>query len=262
MIAAEAFSETDEVNRLRTGSELARMAALSPAPMHLDRDTLIANGIFGFEHLDIRARTFVLLRSQLMNRFYRSGGRILAITSTQAGDGKTYIAANVAAALSRIHPTVLIDLDLRHPTLAARFGLDPPLGIDDYLAGDALLEDAGTHVAAVDLTLYGVRQPRLASATFLAVQRLGQMFDVIRNQPRAPICIVDTPPILVVDDILLIAESVDGVLMVIEEGSTTADDVANALRILAPTPVVGSVLNKSLTSGKPPTDYGDYYLIS
>lgn len=224
----------------------------------LDHATLVANGVFGFDSLDMRSRSFLLLRTQLINRFHHQGGRVLAVTSTQAGNGKTYVTANVAAALSRIHPTILIDLDLRRPTLAGRFGLAVEPGIDDYLAGDAAWCDIGINVTSTDLCIYGVRQSRGNSATLLASERLGLMFDRIRALPGAPICIVDTPPVLVLDDTVLIARSVDGVLMIVEEGSTRGKDVGEALRILSPTPIVGSVLNKSLTAEKIRRGY-EYY---
>lgn len=230
----------------------------APRAVSLDGERLIESGIIGFEYLDFRARPFNLLRAQLMNGFHRAGGRVLAVTSTQPGNGKTHIAANVAAALSRIHPTILIDLDLRQPAVGARFGLPPGEGVDDYLAGDVGWEATGDKVAATDLTIHAVRQPRGNAATLLASERLTAMLDAMRRLPGDPICIVDTPPVLMVDDIMLIARSVDGILMIVEEGRTRGSDIADALRLLAPTPIVGSVLNKSLTA-RTPTDHGGYY---
>lgn len=223
-----------------------------------DRATLIANGIFGFDPIELRSRSFMLLRTQLMNRFHRQGGRILAVTSPQAGNGKTYVTANVAAALSRIHPTILIDLDLRRPTLADRLGIPIEAGIDDYLAGDADWNETGVAIDGVALTVHGVRQPRTNSATLLNSDRLTRALDAIRAHPGSPICIVDTPPVLILDDMMLIAPQVDGVLMIVEEASTRGKDVEEALRILSPTPIVGSVLNKSLTAEKIRRGY-EYY---
>jgi len=224
-------------------------AAFVPDSVDLDPQRLFENGIFGFAPLDARSRSFVLLRSQLLHRFHRSGGRILAVTSTQPGNGKTYVTTNVAAAMSRIHPTILIDLDLRRPAIADRLGLTPKAGIDDYLAGDARWDETRTRVSAGNLAVHAARLPRPDSARLLASPDLGVMLNRIRTDPTDPICIVDTPPVLVLDDIMLIARNVDGILMIIEEGSTRGTDLVNALRLLSPTPIVGSVLNKSLTHG-------------
>jgi protein-tyrosine kinase len=220
-----------------------------PDVVDLDPQRLIKRGIFGFEPLDVRSRSFVLLRSQLLHRFHRSGGRILAVTSTQAGNGKTYVTSNVATAMSRIHPTILIDLDLRRPAIADRLGVAPKAGIDDYLAGDARWDETRIRVSAGDLAIHPARLPRSDSARLLASPDLGVMLNRIRTDPKAPMCIVDTPPVLVLDDIMLIARNVDGILMIIEEGSTRGADLVNALRLLSPTPIVGSVLNKSLSHG-------------
>ncbi len=225
----------------------------------LNRALLAESGVFGFAPLDIRSRSFILLRSQILHRFHRPGGRILAVTSTQPENGKTFVTANLAAALSLIHPTVLVDLDLRRPRLAGRFGITPSSGIDDYLDGTAAWPSTGTRIAGADLTIHGARESRADSASLLAAPRLAVFLTAIRNHPAQPICIVDTPPVLVLDDIMLIARNVDAVLMIVEEGRTRGSDIAQALRILSPTPVIGSVLNKSLTGRSVRNMDGYYY---
>lgn len=237
-----------------------RQAVPTPprAEVELDRDTLIRNGIWAFESFDVRSRSFVLLRSQVMNRFHASGGRVLAVTSTRPGEGKTYVTANLAAALSRIHPTALIDLDLRRPSIAPRFGLTVDCGVEDFLAGKADWNSTGQKIASAQLTIHGARQPGLDTAELLASDALRGVFASFKALPGAPICIVDTPPILMLDDANLIARHVDGVLMVIEEGRTRGSDVEEALRLLGTTPIVGSVLNKSLSLKKSHVDYAYY----
>lgn len=225
----------------------------------LDPVLLAANGIFGFALTDVRSRSFLLLRAQLLNHFHRDGGRILAVTSAQPGNGKTYVAANLAAALGCIHPTVLIDLDLRRPSLASRFGLSPGVGVDDYLAGEALPAHTATRIASSDLVIHGVRRSRPDPASLLKGDRLAQLIDSVRQRADAPICIIDTPPVQVVDDIVLIARNVDGILIVIEEGATRAADLIETLRTISPTPIIGSVLNKSLTGERLRASYEDYY---
>lgn len=255
------------LERLSLHPTALRAAPLVPPPepeaepgVELDRRWLIDNGIYGYEDHDPRARSFHMLRSQLLTGFHRGGGRILAITSTQPGDGKSYVAANLATALSRIHPTVLVDLDLRRPAIATSLGLALAAGIDDFLDGDVPLERSGVRVAepGAELVIHAVRTARERSTRMLNPDRLARLFGAIRASPGAPLCIVDTPPILVLDDIVLIAREADGVLLIAEEGRTRAEDLAHALRLLAPTPIVGSVLNKSLTGSSPERSYGYY----
>jgi Mrp family chromosome partitioning ATPase len=224
----------------------------------LDREHLLKNSIFGLEHMDQRARNFVLLRSQIMNGFHADGGRILAVSSTQAGNGKTFVTANLATALSLIQPTILIDFDLRRPTMSDRFGLTVRVGVDDYLLGDCEWEDVGQKAAGLDLTLFPVRLPRQDSSTMLASDRLAGALRMIRAASHQPICIIDTPPALILDDIMLISRAADGVLMVIEEGRTTARDMKEALRMLSATRIVGAILNKSIVARHRDQDYSYY----
>ncbi len=223
----------------------------------IDRERLMRNGIFGFEHLDPRAHSFILLRSQILSDFYFPGGRILAVTSMRTGNGKSYIAGNLAAALSLIHPTVLIDLDLRRASLGERFNLAEGDGVDDYLSGAALLAGIGQTLDATDLTVFPVRERRQNSSALLASPRLDILFATIRALPGAPMCLVDTPPVLALDDIMLISRSADAVLLVIEEGRTTGREIAEAVRLLGTDNVFGSVLNKSMTESS--GDIDDYY---
>lgn len=225
--------------------------------VELDAALLAANGIRGFNHLDARARPFSLLRTQLLNGFYKKGGRVLAVTSTQVGNGKTYMAANLSAAFSRIHPTILVDLDLRRPAIAKRFGVEVVFGVDDFLDGTVPPEATAMAIRHTDMRIQGVREPRPNSAAMLGADRLKTLFDAVRAMPGEPICIVDTPPALVLDDIMLIASAVDGVLLIVEEGRTRARDLEEVVRLLAPAPIVGSVLNKSIGGSRLNT--GGYY---
>lgn len=223
----------------------------------VDRERLMRNGIFGFEHLDPRAHSFILLRSQILSDFYFPGGRILAVTSMRTGNGKSYVAANLAAALSLIHPTVLVDLDLRRASLRERFNLAEGYGVDDYLNGDVPFAGIGRTLDMTDLTVFPVRERRQNSSTLLASPRLSAMFSTIRALAGGPICIVDTPPVLALDDIMLISRAGDAVLLVIEEGRTTGREISEAVRLLGVGNVFGSVLNKSLTEHD--GDIDDYY---
>ena len=213
----------------------------------LDRDILLESGIFGFEYMDERAQPFNLLRSQLLRKLAPTGGRIIAISSTQPQNGKSFVAANLAAALSLIQPTILIDLDLRRPTVGRRFGLPECAGVDDFLRGKLQFADIACKVAGRDLGLIQVRAPLENSADLLASARADVLFEGLRNAPGAPVCIIDTPPILEGDDMLIIAHHVDGVLLVVEEGQTSQHELREALRILRPTPLLGTILNRSIS---------------
>jgi Mrp family chromosome partitioning ATPase len=101
----------------------------------------------------------------------------------------------------------------------------------------------------MNLSLVPVRATRPDSPVLLAAGALADLLASFRSRADDPICIIDMPPVLVVDDILLIAQHLDGVLMVVEEGKTRRSELREALRMLHPIPLVGTVLNKSVFGG-------------
>lgn len=253
--------DTDRLAPFRPASAPPPRTAPSPVPdgpITIDPNRMRANGVYGFERFDARAHAFVTLRSQLLRGFHRKGGRVLAITSTQPANGKTYVAANLAAALGQIHPTVLIDLDLRRPAAGKRFGVSHGPGVDDYLKGLIGWQATGVALEPGTLTVHRARAAQPNSSQLLTSPKLAAMFDALRAMPGEPIIIVDTPPMMILDDMMLISRVADGVLLVVEEGRTRRGDLLDAVRLLDPTPIVGSILNKSMTAPGRKREY-EYY---
>lgn len=225
----------------------------------LDHAVLRHNGVIGFDKGDRAAQPFFMARSQLLKRVGAVDARVLAVTSTRPGDGKTHVAVNLAAALSYIRPAILVDLDLRRPSLAGRLGLLASCGVDDVLAGEAFCADTAMRVDGHALTIHGARMSRDNASELLAGPQLPALMDELRAAPGQPIILVDTPPVLVLDDIALIARVVDGILLVVEEGRTGRAELLDAVRLLEPKPIIGSVLNRSMSAGLRSRDYDYYY---
>lgn len=227
----------------------------------LDPDTLAANLIVGFEQMSERVHPFCALRSQVLKHAHATRQRVFAVTSVQPGNGKTHIAVNLAASLSRIYPTILVELDLRRPSVGQRLGLpEPHPGIDDFLAGDVGWRDTSLRIHGFNLSVHRVREQRFNPEHLLASSRLTDLVEAIRSTEGSPVCIVDAPPSLVHDDLMLIARAIDGVLMVVEEARTSKRALLDAINSLSPTPVVGSILNMSISSARQSNDHDyDYY---
>lgn len=215
----------------------------------LDPDLLRRNRIVGFAQANEQAHPYMVLRSQLLSHAKMSGMRVFAVSSAEPGNGKTHVAVNLAAALSRLHPTILVDLDLRRPSVGRRLGLEQGrMGIDDHLGGDIGLAQCATRIEGYDLSVHAAREHRGNVEELLLAPRLSDFIATIRAGQGDPICIIDTPPALVHDDLMLIARVIDGVLMVVEEGRTPKRALKQAIGAVNPTPVVGCVLNRSLSA--------------
>jgi len=173
--------------------------------------------------------------------------RTLAITSAVPGEGKTTTAANMAAALAQAGTRViLVDADLRRPSLHRVFGVENRQGLTNVLL------DMG--IAAAKLPLQDTSLPELRIMTsgpippnpseLLGSSRMQQVLELL--QQEADLVIVDAPPLLAVSDPVLLAAAVDGVILVLDSSTTRTGQAVHAKDALdrAQANVLGVVLNK------------------
>lgn len=235
---------------------LPAIDALQSVPVSLEH--LSDNRIFGFLNADMRARPFKLLRAQLRKMMQASGAKLVGVTSPSPGVGKSFIASNLATAMSRVAETdvYLIDIDLRRPALAPRFGIEERGGLQDFLSGVTNdLSQIAVRVNEERLALIPSFERGLASAELLASKQADELFRAVRALPTNAIAIFDMPPIFADDDAVITSERLDGVIVVVEDGLTTRKQVQETIRLLHPTPCFGTVLNRYKT-GILDDDYG------
>jgi protein-tyrosine kinase len=218
--------------------------------LDISSDQLDEQNIVGFRNADTRARPFKLLRSQILRRVHEDGLRVLGITSASPNVGKTFVATNLAAALSRIADmnVILIDLDLHRPAVASRFSFSPDSkGIHDVLTGDATMEDVARRVGEERLIVVPGFRRDVATGELLTNPRGDAMFAGLHGAGPNTIVLVDMPPIFADDDAVIISKQLDGYLLIAQDGRTTAKQVKETIRLLSPTPMVGAVLNRFRT---------------
>jgi capsular exopolysaccharide synthesis family protein len=171
--------------------------------------------------------------------------RTIQITSPGPGEGKTTTAANLAAVLAETGRRVLlVDMDLRRPRLHEQFGIKNGLGLTSVLIGEAPLSRAAVRISDSLFVLpSGPIPPNpselVGSARAAELIRLtGQEFDLV---------VIDSPPLLPVTDPLVIARSVDAVVLVAAAGVTTRKQLHRAAELLAQVnaPVEGIALNRA-----------------
>jgi capsular exopolysaccharide synthesis family protein len=171
--------------------------------------------------------------------------KVLAVTSPAAGDGKTVTAINLAGALARggDERVLLIDADLRRPTVARQLGLaDARTGLADALGGELGLADVVQPVGTFNLDVIPAGTVRGGISQILRSPRLDAFIQQARE--RYGYIVLDTPPLLPVFDSALLAKSVDGVLMVVSANQTPRKLLGEALNMLEPSKVLGIVFNR------------------
>jgi succinoglycan biosynthesis transport protein ExoP len=189
------------------------------------------------------AEEYRLLRTRLESRDTGRRTQLLLITSPRVGEGKTTTSANLALTMSREFQSkvVLVEADLRRPTLASRFGIRPEPGLVEVLAGAANLDEALVTVPGHSLVLLpaGLAAPR--STELLASSLMQRVIDDLRG--RFDRVILDTPPVTLADTHVL-ARIADGLIVVVRAGVTTRPAVESALAGLDRQKLLGIVLNE------------------
>lgn len=210
-------------------------------------DIARTRGIFGFDSLDPRSRAFNMIRAKLLEIRAERGWRLFGIVSATPNVGKSFIAANVAAALSR-DPRVCataVDLDLRRASLTNILGVEPEVSIRAYLE-----ERPGATVP----TAYALQGERLVilpttagpirSAELLAGGRAQSLLRAMRTADDGNLYVVDLPPVFANDDAATTMARLDAYIVVVEEGKTTTREVKDVVALLGTSRMAGVILNK------------------
>jgi len=186
-----------------------------------------------------------------------SSGQVLLVTSTLPGEGKTLTSANLALALASAGERVLlVDADLRRPTLTMLFRITPGVGLCEVLSGSARPAQAIHKVPGRPFHLLPAGLPRRGdSADPLASTALRRLLTSLRESYDR--IVVDSPPAGALADALVLSPLVDGVLVVARCGKVTASGLTQVLERLAQAraQVLGVVLNRARPS-RHRYDYG------
>ena len=190
---------------------------------------------------------YKMLRTQVMQRMASRQWNALAITSPAPGDGKTLTAVNLAISLAReLHHTVLlVDMDLRNPSVHKCFGLRPDKGIGDCLLQQATLSDTLVNPGIERLVLLPGRNLMENSSELLASPAMGVLVQELKKRYPSRVVLFDLPPVLAADDALSFAPFVDAFLLVIQDGKTTRTELDRTMEILKDATILGTVLNAS-----------------
>ena len=229
-------------------------ASPSPKPMDamhipivdLNRDLLRKNLVFQGKESDSFSMAYKMLRTQVYQKMSNNNWTTLGITSASAAEGKSLTAINLAFSLSRAasRPVVLVDLDLRRPSLITKLGISTELGVSDFLVRGAGLRNVLLRISDNLILAPGTEDVADASEILSSVHMARLLRELHDSLPDA-LVLFDLPPVLMVDDVLALSPSLDACLLVAEEGRTQRDDLQQALDMLQMTNLLGVVLNKS-----------------
>lgn len=206
-------------------------------------------------HVSFAAKeAYKLLRTNLMFSFSNEGeGRVIGITSAVQNEGKSLTSCNIACALAETGAKVLLlDADLRRPTIAAKMHLTKALGITNVLVSRMDVEEViqtNDVMPGLDVISSGDIPPN--PSELLGSNRMGKTIEQLRK--KYDYIVVDLPPVTVVSDTLAISKYLDGVVVVVRSGISEKKMLAEAMRQLNMVSVrVLGFVYRADSSGKKP----------
>lgn len=238
--AIPALTALPKVNNNKKADRLAHMELDQPS-------SIFAEGIR-------TVRTSVLLAD-----VGRKRTRIL-ITSAVPGEGKTSVALNLAMAFGQVERVLLIDADLRKPTVGARLKLPAQSkGLTELISGTAEFQDCVHRYVEgnIDVLPCGKLPPN--PLELVSSQRFEELIKSLSS--RYDRVVIDSPPCQPVSDSLLLARCADAVIFLVKADSTRSRMVSGSIKALRQTgaPLVGAVLNEANMSRQSGFAYGYYY---
>jgi len=185
------------------------------------------------------------LRATIL-RSTRSDNRTsFLVVSADAGEGKSVTAINTAVALANgiDHTVLLVDADLRKPSVHRYLGLAPQAGLSDYLQGKVDIPDVLIHTGIGRLVFLPAGNPAENATELLSSQKMRTLLQEMKQRYGDRYIIIDTSPILLTADPLSLSNYADGVLFVVRADHTSPKTVSRALALIKGSPIFGIIFN-------------------
>lgn len=171
------------------------------------------------------------LRTNVMFSLPGTGCKCVGITSPTPGDGKSTTAANLAISLAQIGKRVLlVDCDMRLPTVAANFRIAPVPGLSDFLVGQSKIEDSVRQSEGFGISIMPAGNIPPDPTGLLEARQIEHLFSAFRK--IYDYVIVDLPPVTSVPDAAILSKYLDGYLLAIRQKQTRHRDVSQMLKQL------------------------------
>jgi len=196
---------------------------------------------------ELGSEALVAVRSQLVHRWFGEDPeqRALAVVSTDRGDGRTYVCSRLARLFADLdEDTLLIDADLRRPSLHKIFGADNSVGLSSYLQGQVPQPPVRAVPGIPYLHLLTAGPPVEQPHRLIARNEFGRLLEQLAPQFRA--IFIDTPPTAIGADAVTVALRASGALLVVRKHNARLADQRDLVQRLTDSTVevVGAVINE------------------
>lgn len=218
-------------------------AVVAPDSVHWERNRVVAH-----QKTHVASWAFDVLRTQVLQKMDEHGWRTLAVTSPSTESGKTLVAVNLALSIAQQsqRTALLVDFDLRRPSVARVLGLNQPASLNEVLTSDADVSQAMVSPGIEHLAVLPTNRPMSHTSELLSSAGVSNLIGELRQRYDDRIVVFDLPPMLAADDVMAVLPHIDCVLMIVGSGVSTKAEIDEAMTRVARANLIGVVLNKDV----------------
>jgi exopolysaccharide/PEP-CTERM locus tyrosine autokinase len=174
-----------------------------------------------------------------------SAPKTIMVTSAVSGEGKSFVAANLASIIAvELHShALLVDCDLRNPSITRWFGLQEKKGLSDYLTGKAEIQDLLIKTSIDKLSILSGGSIQDNPVELVGSNKMKTLIQDLKSRYDDRYIIIDSSPILATTEPSVLNEMVDGIILVVKSGETPRETIQQAIRLLNKNKILGVILN-------------------
>jgi len=190
--------------------------------------------------------SYNLLCTQLLNKTRARGHNTIMVTSCGDGEGKTVTTINLAVSIARKvqHTVLVVDADLRAPSIEHYLGLSAKKGLSEYLKKDESISELLINPGLPRMLVLPAGKSLQDSTEILGSPKMEKLVWEMKNTYPERYVIFDSPPLLSFPDGLVLASHVDGIILVVEASKTPSEQIQEAMELLNDRSILGLVMNK------------------
>lgn len=211
----------------------------------VDGKGMDANLVAYYKPQSMEAEFFKILKTNILFPTKGKPPRSILVTSAVPGEGKSFVTANLAISIAQgiEEHVLLIDCDMRRPTIHSKFGIPGLIGLNEYLTKGVPLSSLLEKTAVEKLTILPVGGLPNNPTELLSSDHMKKLLDEVKQRYSDRFILVDSPPPQLTAETSALAKRVDGVLLVIKAEKTPRKLVYELIEQIGKEKIIGVVLN-------------------
>jgi len=228
------------------GQRQPHVIPLNKTEVLYDNNNIDKNLVVHLQPNSFEAEQFKILRTNLLFPSSGKSPRSIMVTSAVPGEGKSFVAANLAISIAQSiqEYVLLIDCDIRRPCVHTRFGFDDIPGLSDYLTNGASISSLILKTQVNKLSILPGGKPPHNPSELLSSQHMSKLLEEVTERYSDRYIVIDSPPPKLTAESAALSRQVDGVLLVIEYGGTPRKMVLDLIEMMGKEKIIGVIFNK------------------